>query len=425
MSWSSSTTSTVGIAPPVRGRDPIAASGASIEQNAVTSSGAAGTGQVDPALAAPVDEEAVDLQHVRTGELGAGTPASRAARCRTRWRSDGGCTRRTSTSRPPSRRASASTPVGELVEQGDVVAQLLGRTGEGRGDPRARARPRAPAAPARAPGPGCSRGRGCAGRPTVSRPSTWQAVTVSSRRTPSSGRAKTPKPGRIPCSDRPPEPRARPRRTVSAWSSSVWPSSTRAAPRCAATSSRTAYRASPGGRLGPRPEPASTWTRAVSVSSTPIAASCATTRSAWSAEPGCSPWSTVTPTTRSPSLWPSKTAAEASASESAPPLQATATTSPGSELGQQRARTGTPDRGDRRVERHSTRATQASGSSISALDGSVSRAGPDGVELLHADLVDDVRARRRRRRGTAPSWRRGRAGGAAACRGRRRPGGAG
>ena len=81
----------------------------------------------------------------------------------------------------------------------------------------------------------------------------------------------------------------------------------------------------PRARAPTRRRPA---TRAVIVSSTPIAASCSTTRSACSAEPGCSPWSTVTPTTRRPRLWPSKTAAEASASESAPPLHATATATP-------------------------------------------------------------------------------------------------
>ena len=166
------------------------------------------------------------------------------------------------------------------------------------------------------------------GSSQASSPSTRHAVTVSSRRTPSSGRTKTPKAGRIPCSDRPPEPRARPSSTVSAWSSRVWPSSTCRAPRWSATCSRTAYLAWRAAASGPSPEVASTSTRAVSVSSTPIDASWPTTRSAWAAEPGWRPWSTVTPTTRRPSLRPSNTTAEASAIESAPPLHATATTSP-------------------------------------------------------------------------------------------------
>ena len=164
----------------------------------------------------------------------------------------------------------------------------------------------------------------------TSRPSSRQAAAVSTRRTSSSGRAKTPNPRRIPCSDLPPEPRVSPSRTVSAWSSRVCPSRTRRALTRPATSSRTAYRACRAAASGPTPAAASTRTRAVNVSSTPRAPSAATTRAAWSAEPGWSPWSTVTPTTRSPSRWPSKTAAEASAVESAPPLHATATTSPGS-----------------------------------------------------------------------------------------------
>ena len=79
----------------------------------------------------------------------------------------------------------------------------------------------------------------CGSSHTV-RPSTWQAVTVSSRRTSRSGRAKSSNPRRMPARERPPEPRVRPSRTVSAWSSRVWPSSTTAAESRSATSSRTA-----------------------------------------------------------------------------------------------------------------------------------------------------------------------------------------
>ena len=152
------------------------------------------------------------------------------------------------------------------VERAARRGRRAGRCRRGAGRPcgraprrsRARARPRAPAAPGGVRARGCRPGSSLCGSSHGSRPSTWQAVTVSSRRTPSSGRAKTPKPGRIPCSDRPPEPRARPSSTVSAWSSRVWPSSTRRAESRSATSSRTAYLASRAAASGPSPDEPST-----------------------------------------------------------------------------------------------------------------------------------------------------------------------
>ena len=56
----------------------------------------------------------------------------------------------------------------------------------------------------------------------------------------------------MPASDRPPEPRTRPSSTVSAWSSRVWPSSTAAASKRAATSPSTAYLACRAAASGPR-----------------------------------------------------------------------------------------------------------------------------------------------------------------------------
>ena len=97
--------------------------------------------------------------------------------------------------------------------------------------------------------------------------------------------------------------------------------------RCA-TSSSTAYLAWRAAASGPSPPP-STLTRALSVSAAPSSAIWATTRSACSAEPSCSPWSTVAPTTCHAVLRASKTVAASSASESAPPEQATITVAPG------------------------------------------------------------------------------------------------
>ena len=57
---------------------------------------------------------------------------------------------------------------------------------------------------------------------------------------------------RIPASDRPPDPRARPSSTVSAWSSRVWPSSTTLAPSAGPRPrSSDGVPGLPGGRLGP------------------------------------------------------------------------------------------------------------------------------------------------------------------------------
>ncbi len=224
------------------------------------------------------------------------------------------------------------------------------------------------------------------------RPSTWQAVTVSSRRTSSSGRAKTSNPRRMPARDRPPEPRARPSSTVSAWSSRVWPSRTTAAEGRSATSSSTAYRASRAAASGPSPA-ASTRTVAVIVSSAPSAAICSTTRAAWSADPAWSPWSTVTPTTRWSRLWPSKTAARQQGERVGAAAAGHHDRRPGGQLVEHGAYAAAYGR-DRGVQAHRTpqrtRVIQASGSPISDLDGRFCGLGPDGVEVVHADLVDDV-----------------------------------
>ena len=91
-----------------------------------------------------------------------------------------------------------------------------------------------------------------------------------------------------------------------------------------------------------------------------------------SAEPSCRPWSTMAPTTCQPDSRASKTVAASRASESAPPEQATTTTSPGPTSARARR---TPRRtaatAGCRVMRglSRTRDTQADGSAISALLG--------------------------------------------------------
>ena len=147
---------------------------------------------------------------------------------------------------------STSTPCVRLgrqpIEQIRVVAGQLGGPGQRRRQSRDPARPPAPAAPGAGPGCGRTSGRHCADRATVSTPSSRQAASVTARGTPSSGRRNGPTRGAIPASERVPEPRARPSRTVSAWSSRVWPSST-VDPVRAASARSAAIAGVPGRRL--------------------------------------------------------------------------------------------------------------------------------------------------------------------------------
>ena len=159
------------------------------------------------------------------------------------------------------------------------------------------------------------------------RPAARQAASVVSLVTPSNGRPQGRRYGRIPAIDRGPEPRARPSSTVSAWSSAVCANSTAAGPPGPPTLSASrrnasylARRAAASGPPGP-----DTCTVSTSTSRQPIPVSCSTTAAACRAEPACSPWSTVAPTTRRSPPDPAAAccAAAARASESAPPEQAT------------------------------------------------------------------------------------------------------
>ncbi len=199
-----------------------------------------------------------------------------------------------------------------------------------------------------------------------------QADSVSARVTPSSGRTKrSSKVRRIPDSERAPEPRASPSRTVSAWSSRVCPSSTGLAEKCSASWPRAAYLACRAPASTPA-ERASTVTRIEAVSSTPIDAIWPTTLVVCSVEPSCRPWSTVTPMTRAPTLCPSNTVAASSASESAPPEQATITVAPSATHGRTASRTAATA-GSSDISRSAaqpwTRAIHSAGSRISCLVG--------------------------------------------------------
>src|SRR5665647_76730 len=160
------------------------------------------------------------------------------------------------------------------------------------------------------------------------RPAASQAATVVVLATPRRGRTKRPRRVGIPDRDRAPEPRARPSRTCSAWSSRVWPSMTATAPTRSATSSKARYRASLARAPGPEPDDA-TWTVTTSTGSRPRFRHWSAPRPATAEEPSCRPWSTITAPADRPHRGASKATAAASARESAPPLQATSTSPPG------------------------------------------------------------------------------------------------
>ena len=126
------------------------------------------------------------------------------------------------------------------VEGVGVLAQLGGRAGQRRGDPRPELGLEHRAAPGAAPAPGPWPGRrspgrrGRAGRGRPGRRGRWRAGSSSS------GRRYRPRTAAMPASERAPEPRASPSSTCSAWSSRVCPSRTATAPCRSATSSRAA-----------------------------------------------------------------------------------------------------------------------------------------------------------------------------------------
>ena len=90
-----------------------------------------------------------------------------------------------------------------------------------------------------------------------------------------------------------PDPRPRPSRTVSAWSSSV-------CPMRAPCSAAAGQRARSARTARPRSAVGADRTRTTRTGSRPRSRSRTAVPSARSAEPGCRPWSTVTPPTRTP-----------------------------------------------------------------------------------------------------------------------------
>ena len=143
----------------------------------------------------------------------------------------------------------------------------------------------------------------------------------------------------MPAIDRAPDPRAKPSRTVSAWSSAVWPSRTVAGgrepadspPSVRAARASAAYRAAreaASGPPGPRRAPeASVTTRA---GSAPSPARRSRVARASSGESCLHPWSTVRLAASTPAREATKSAAWASAMESEPPETASRTREPAS-----------------------------------------------------------------------------------------------
>src|SRR5665811_665439 len=104
---------------------------------------------------------------------------------------------------------------------------------------------------------------------------------------------------------------------------------TATAPTRSATSSKALYRASLACASGPEPEDATRTVTTSTGSSDSSRRHWSAARSATASEPSCRPWSTITAPAVSPARGASKATADASARESAPPLQATSTRPPG------------------------------------------------------------------------------------------------
>ena len=130
---------------------------------------------------------------------------------------------------------------GREPRRGGRRPRAAGRPMRARAARDARARGRARASPSSAPGTDPAEGRVVVVRVVPRVEALGRAGRA--RRDPREarrGRAKRSRRRGIPARDRAPEPRARPSRTCSAWSSRVWPSSTSSAPSARAAASRAA-----------------------------------------------------------------------------------------------------------------------------------------------------------------------------------------
>src|SRR4051794_10877718 len=196
----------------------------------------------------------------------------------------------------------------------------------------------------------------------------------------------------MPATERGPDPRPRPSSTVSAWSSRVWPSATRASPAAAASACKRTVRAAAS---GPPSVPTST-VRTVT-GARPSLRSSSAVASARSAEPTCRPWSTVTAPAGTPARGASNAIAAASARESAPPLQATRTgcaerVRPGRTAPRSCATAGLGPTigsgGDRRSAEDPVDPLLRCSELVDP--GQVRRPLPHSVEALHAHQIDDA-----------------------------------
>ena len=344
-------------------------------EQVVTAYGAHVAGQVDPLLAVPVGDEAVDLEHVGVEQLGAEGTGLEGGQPEDAGTDRGRLSHERGDRETALRPDRGQRGPGELVEVVRVGAELVGGAGERGRDPGPSSRSSTGSTSWRTRDR-VKRGSLLCGSVQKSMPSAAQAASVWARVTSSRGRWNRPSiDRRIPASDRAPDPRASPSSTVSAWSSSVCPSSTTWAPKCSAIWASAAYLASRAAASMPCP-PGSTVTEIVAVSSAPSCAICATTRVAWSAEPSWSPWSTVTPMTRSASTRASKTVGGEQGQRVGAAGAGDEHGLTGGGHGRQGASYGEPDRGDRGIERHQpiraqpwTRAIHSAGSRISCLVG--------------------------------------------------------
>ena len=391
------------------------------------------TGQVDPALAVPVGDQRVDARTwARRSSAPAGQPGATGAASRsTRRRSaPGGSEHRhvelerrapsPSARRPCAARSTCDARQAAQRVERVGVARAAGRR-LGRAPRRARARaaehlgPRTPAAHACAdPGPGVRAGRRCAGRPTASGPArrTPRGVARGARRAAAAvrGRATRRHPGQRPGARAAGQPEQHRLGLV-----------VEGVAEQDGARRRCVRRPRPARRTGPRgPPPRARRERA----DRPRRRACDRLEAPSpamlrrrparrrSAEPACSPWSTSPPPTRSPARGASTTRRRgqrqrvgAAGAGDQHQRRRAARRSTGRRPLPRAAHRGDRDGGPVRRRRSAVDAgvTQARGSAISAWRRQGLGRGPDRVEAVHADLVDDGADERARRRGTAPS----------------------
>ena len=289
--------------------------------------------QAGASLPVPVGDEPVERENVaRAVRSPAGPPARAAARRSTRRRTAAGQREQSGAARADARRSSGPRAAARRGRRPARRARRRPRAAARRSAPApprrpARARPRAPAAPRAAPAPGRTRGRRCAGR---ARAAARAPRRPRRRRRPRPARAAGAGSGRataaIPARDRGPGAAGQPEqhRLGLVVAGVAEQHRGRAGARRGRVQRGVARRAGRGLRVRRRPtstvRPRPGRGRGRAASSAVAAAP--------SAEPGCSPWSTITAPPSGAGRGASKASRGGQRQGVGPPLHATSTRAP-------------------------------------------------------------------------------------------------